>query len=95
MAFGALGFLAAVVIALLAAVTHLTPTTVFDPVLLKQIANNAIQAHGGNATLVVEAVMADLRSKYPKHIMDGNEWMFNNAGGAMGSMIVLHASFSE
>ncbi len=83
------------VLAVLGGMIHLAPTTVFDPVELQAIAKTAIAAHPGNATAVVNAVIDNVRAKYPKHTMGGDEWMFNNAGGAMGSMIVLHASFSE
>lgn len=46
-------------------------------------------------------VLCAVRSRraYPQHLTaqryEDFEWLFNNAGGAMGSMIVLHASLSE
>ncbi len=90
-----LKLLVAVAVAVLAALIHVTPTHVFDPVELQAIAKTAIARHAGNSTGVVTAVIAAVRAKYGKHMIDSDEWMFNNAGGAMGSMIVLHASFSE
>lgn len=87
--------LIAVVVAVLAALIHVTPTHVFDPAELQAIAKTAIAQHPGNSTGIVNAVIAAVRAKYGKHMLDNDEWIFNNAGGAMGSMVVLHASFSE
>jgi C-8 sterol isomerase len=87
--------LAVAALSIFAAAVHLYPTTVFDPKELQAIARGAVAKHGDNATRVVAQVIADVRAKYPKHMIPSDEWMFNNAGGAMGSMIVLHASFSE
>jgi len=45
---------------------------------------------------IVGLVVQKLRALHPKHIeQEDPTWILNNAGGAMGSMIVLHASFSE
>ena len=37
---------------------------------------------------IVDSVVSLLKKEYPEHIIDKPEWLFNNAGGAMGSMIV-------
>jgi C-8 sterol isomerase len=82
--------------------THTAPTPVsFDDVSLAHLTFNktfrvARGAGGsGNASRVIGAVIASVRAAYPQHTLPHDEWMFNNAGGAMGAMTVLHASFSE
>ncbi|XP_078615845.1 sigma non-opioid intracellular receptor 1-like [Branchiostoma floridae x Branchiostoma japonicum] len=42
-------------------------------------------------------VLDELRRRYPGHILPDNDlqWVFVNAGGWMGSMCLLHASFTE
>mmetsp|Transcript_21610 Transcript_21610/g.37213 ORF Transcript_21610/g.37213 Transcript_21610/m.37213 type:complete len:245 (+) Transcript_21610:45-779(+) len=47
------------------------------------------------AELVINHVVNALKVKYPDHILPEPQWIFNNAGGAMGSMLVLHCSLSE
>jgi C-8 sterol isomerase len=73
-------------------------TYVFDKVELQQIARDAIRVHNSSHA-IVKAVVTELQRRHPKHVAQGDydslEWLFNNAGGAMGSMTVLHASFSE
>jgi len=69
---------------------------VFEPAELQAIAKAAIAANkNGSTEALVNDVIARMRAKYGDHILEESEWMFNNAGGAMGSMIVLHCSFSE
>ncbi|KAJ3130470.1 hypothetical protein HK098_000035 [Nowakowskiella sp. JEL0407] len=68
---------------------------VFDPVVLNEITKNAVNLHGTNATAIVDQVVNDMHAKYGKYINTHREWMFNNAGGAMGAMYMLHASFTE
>ena len=75
---------------------------VFDPVTLKDVAQRGIaKAHkaakGGNATseAIVKAVIAEAEAQYPGHARYSGDWLFNNAGGAMGSMTVLHSSLTE
>ncbi|KEG13943.1 putative C-8 sterol isomerase [Trypanosoma grayi] len=74
---------------------------VFDPKTLKVIANRAIStAHAqnsGNATAqqIVAAVIDEVTKAYPVHATYTGKWMWNNAGGAMGTMTVLHCSLSE
>ncbi|KAM9425313.1 sigma non-opioid intracellular receptor 1 [Pholidichthys leucotaenia] len=42
-------------------------------------------------------VVVELRKRYPGHILPDEDlqWVFVNAGGWMGSMCLLHASFTE
>lgn len=70
---------------------------IFDPVVLQQIAQANIEKYAGkNDTKgMMENIALDLEAKYPGHINLKEEWVFNNAGGAMGSMWVLHGSITE
>jgi C-8 sterol isomerase len=76
---------------------------VFDPVTLKEVAalgvSKAQAAHNGNATSeqIVQSVLREAHARYPNYTVDPDQqqWFFNNAGGAMGSMTVMHASLSE
>jgi C-8 sterol isomerase len=71
---------------------------VFAPADMQRIARTAIavsHAEGDNMTRTTELVVSGLREKYPGYIHDDPPWMFNNAGGAMGAMLVLHCSLSE
>jgi C-8 sterol isomerase len=61
--------------------------TAAGPEHAKEFRNESVYLING----VVDAIYA----RYPKYILKDGPWMFNNAGGAMGSMKVLHASFHE
>ncbi|SCU80266.1 LADA_0B06062g1_1 [Lachancea dasiensis] len=83
--------------------TWLPSNYVFDPATLESIANRVITVHqdlGDQST--TEALLKDVREELAlyygeqyinKYVKE--EWVFNNAGGAMGQMLILHASFSE
>src|SRR5262245_30725349 len=65
---------------------------VFDPHELHQLARDCI---GGPIESVFENLHARLLERYPGHIDPNPPWMFNNAGGAMGAMCLLHGSITE
>ncbi len=67
---------------------------IFDPEVLQQIARKAL---GQPMEAMVEQITSELDARYPGHILPQGrrEWIFNNAGGAMGAMLVLHASITE
>ncbi|KAJ3483765.1 hypothetical protein NLI96_g6089 [Meripilus lineatus] len=48
---------------------------------------------------MVQHISSSLRRKYPSTQIainpDTSEWVFNNAGGAMGAMYIIHASITE
>eukprot|EP00188_Purpureofilum_apyrenoidigerum_P002836 Plantae.Rhodophyta-Purpureofilum_apyrenoidigerum.ctg28948.p1 GENE.Plantae.Rhodophyta-Purpureofilum_apyrenoidigerum.ctg28948~~Plantae.Rhodophyta-Purpureofilum_apyrenoidigerum.ctg28948.p1 ORF type:complete len:223 (+),score=29.67 Plantae.Rhodophyta-Purpureofilum_apyrenoidigerum.ctg28948:171-839(+) len=67
----------------------------FDPVELQELARRGIALGAGNSSAVIESVTALIAERYGDHVMSDGSWIFNNAGGAMGSMVVLHASLSE
>lgn len=53
-----------------------------------------------NATVIVDTLLDILVQENPgirlnKNWRDKSEWVFNNAGGAMGSMFIVHASITE
>ncbi|CAI4210426.1 unnamed protein product [Parascedosporium putredinis] len=47
------------------------------------------------AIAIVDFIVTELSEKHPKHVNLEQEWIFNNAGGAMGAMYVIHASITE
>lgn len=45
---------------------------------------------------VIDYIVAELRKKVDnRYLTDKEEWIFNNAGGAMGAMFIIHASLTE
>lgn len=53
-----------------------------------------------NTTLIISNIIEGLAERYPnvaisKDFKDKSNWVFNNAGGAMGSMFIIHASITE
>ncbi len=67
---------------------------VFEPEVLHGIVKSAI---GQPLPAMIERIASDLSERYPGHIVPpaDRQWIFNNAGGAMGQMMVLHASITE
>ncbi|KAF2764945.1 sigma receptor and C-8 sterol isomerase [Teratosphaeria nubilosa] len=70
---------------------------IFNPTDLHFLALKAIE-HGGNDTkAIVEHIVTELRddAKIAPYLNNEEQWVFNNAGGAMGAMTILHASLTE
>ncbi|KAI9272549.1 ERG2/sigma1 receptor-like protein [Sporodiniella umbellata] len=70
---------------------------IFDQHVLQEVAQaNIKQFEGKNDTHgMMVSIATDLEKRYPGHINLEERWVFNNAGGAMGSMWVMHASITE
>lgn len=74
---------------------------VYDPKVLQTVAQQGIAraqaSHGPNAPseVVIAEVIQAVLERYPDATRYTGNWLWNNAGGAMGSMTVLHCSFSE
>lgn len=83
--------------------TWLPTNYMFDPKTLNQICNTVLTKHDTTAEdFSTEVLLQDIRDALASHYGDEyinkyvrEEWVFNNAGGAMGQMIILHASVSE
>jgi C-8 sterol isomerase len=65
---------------------------VFDTDVLHGIVRAAI---GPPIDTLLENLVRALADRYPGRVTTRPEWVFNNAGGAMGQMAVLHASLTE
>ncbi|KAK9454053.1 ERG2/sigma1 receptor-like protein [Dipodascopsis uninucleata] len=77
---------------------YILPTFfIFEPEVLHQIVKESIAPETNNITEIFVRITSQLKKHYGENINDFNtdDWMFNNAGGAMGSMFILHASVSE
>ena len=73
---------------------HLQPKKkyLFDPRVLEEIRRKCI---GETIEKSFEIVIDELDRRYPGHICRKQNWLFNNAGGAMGQLTLLHASLRE
>ncbi|THU97388.1 C-8 sterol isomerase [Dendrothele bispora CBS 962.96] len=74
---------------------------VFEPTKLHQLAQSAIAnaAHENDITGMIQHIVTNLTAEYSSSVIslntDSSEWMFNNHGGAMGAMYIIHASITE
>jgi C-8 sterol isomerase len=72
---------------------------VFDPTNLHELAKNAITASPNNTAGMIQHIVTNLTATHPATQIrintDSSEWVFNNAGGAMGAMYIIHASITE
>jgi C-8 sterol isomerase len=68
---------------------------IFDLKHLDDLSKRAIAKHGQDTRAVVKQIVDELSEKVPEHINLKEEWVFNNAGGAMGAMYIIHASVTE
>ena len=65
---------------------------VFDPHVIHEISRKHL---GQPLEQMFENVIAELSERYPGAIDDSKPWIFNNAGGVMLEMKLLHASTKE
>lgn len=70
---------------------------IFDRTLLHELSKDAISKHPDDLPQMIDYIVTNLTATYgEKHINQRQkEWVFNNAGGAMGAMYVMHASITE
>lgn len=69
---------------------------VFELDHLADLQKRSLQHHGKDTRAVVKYIVDELSEKYPSHVVNVDEdWVFNNAGGAMGAMYIIHASITE
>lgn len=70
---------------------------VFDTEHLHDLQKRAISAHGNDTKAIVKYIVDELneREGVAPYINNDEEWVFNNAGGAMGAMYIIHASVTE
>ena len=66
---------------------------IFEPADLHEISKQAVREKSRDA--IIRSVSEELKRRYPKHIDLNVPWLFNNAGGAMGQIKLLHCSLSE
>ena len=65
---------------------------IFDPDELQGIVNDVV---GQPLPDMIADIRRELSARHPGQILQRSDWIFNNAGGAMGQMLVLHASITE
>lgn len=65
---------------------------IFDPDELHDIVRGVV---GRPLPEMITDIRRELSARHPGHVLEETDWIFNNAGGAMGQMLVLHASITE
>jgi len=77
--------------------SYLDSLYIFDPKQLHDLSLKAIDQHGNDTRAIVDSIVGDLSAdpKLANHVNLQEEWIFNNAGGAMGAMYIIHASKSS
>lgn len=79
---------------------------VFDHKFLHALAQDAVKTHGNATARIIDHILSNLTETYavtdgsrPKLALQTNtspeNWVLNNAGGAMGAMLIIHASVTE
>ncbi len=68
---------------------------IFELDHLQDLAKRSIDHHGNNTRGAVQYIVDELSQKNPAHVNVEEDWVFNNAGGAMGAMYIIHASVTE
>jgi C-8 sterol isomerase len=94
--FGRLLTFLAVIVAILSPIVYVLDKNlesfyIFNPEQLHDLQKRAIAQHGNNTRGVVGYIVEELNQKLP-YISQTEEWFFNNAGGAMGGVYIIHAS---
>lgn len=82
---------------------HFTPqglNTIVQETLSSQSALQNLPIENLNTTILLTDLLERIKVAYPDtqvqtDFLDRNEWVWNNAGGAMGSMYIIHASITE
>jgi hypothetical protein len=66
---------------------------------LHELAQAAIASSPNDTAGMIQHIVTNLTLTHPsnkiKLNVDSSEWVFNNAGGAMGAMYIIHASITE
>ncbi|KAI5924372.1 ERG2/sigma1 receptor-like protein [Camillea tinctor] len=98
--FGKLLAVLAVVVAIFAPVVYMLEQKLdqfyqFDLEHLSGLAERSVKTHGNDTRAMVDYIVSELSGMHPNTINLDEEWVFNNAGGAMGGMYVIHASITE
>lgn len=92
----ALGLVAGLLTALMYSLESSLPKFyIFSPTELHALSVEAIDRHGNDTAAVVQHIVDSLAATHGAHINLDEEWVFNNAGGAMGAMYIIHASITE
>ncbi|RKF58557.1 C-8 sterol isomerase [Golovinomyces cichoracearum] len=69
---------------------------IFTPEHLHDLSQRAIASHGNDTGAIISYIKNELSEKFHGgYINTDEEWIFNNAGGAMGAMYIIHASLTE
>ncbi|KAJ5246013.1 hypothetical protein N7468_000996 [Penicillium chermesinum] len=69
---------------------------IFDHEHLHELSQRAVKAHGEDTRSIVNYIVSELEEKVgSQYLSSKEEWVFNNAGGAMGAMYIIHASITE
>ncbi|KAH6627005.1 C-8 sterol isomerase [Chaetomium sp. MPI-SDFR-AT-0129] len=70
---------------------------IFNLDQLQDVSSRAIAAHGDDTRAIVQFIVDELAGQVSltSFVNRDEEWVFNNAGGAMGAMYIIHASVTE